>query len=146
MSQIKVKINIQTTFNSEHQNSEAYKIFLHSSGIWNYICVHLHFFDDDDEEEESVHEKEHRHVGLVDTLSVLLVPNVFSIRAYMIMQDAMSLGCMIACSVCTVGYIVGNFVFEQWDHERKMSKKRGASEESDEHVITYTEGKMIGAY
>merc|ERR1719197_1580660 len=30
-----------------HQNSEAYKIFLHSTGIWNYICVHLHFYDDE---------------------------------------------------------------------------------------------------
>ena len=127
-----------------HENSEAYKIFLHSSGIWNYICVHLHFFDDE-EEGDSMDEdgEEHRHVGLVDTLSVLLVPNVFSIRTYVIMEDFMSLYCMATCLVCTIGYIVGNFVFERWDHDRKVLKRRKAREENDEDTILYTEGKLM---
>ena len=108
-----------------HQNSEAYKIFLHRSGIWNFICVHLHFMPpDDDEGDDDSEVDEHRHVGLVDTLSLLLVPNVFSIRTYGIMQDNLSLGCMITCLTCTFGYVVGNFVFEEWDHRRKIGRRR----------------------
>ena len=125
-----------------HQNSEAYKIFLHSTGIWNYICVHLHFYNDDwtDDDESAGEELDaHRHVGLVDTLSVLLVPNVFSIRTYNIMQDSMSLGCMIICVTCTLGYVVGNFAFEQWDHNRKVATRRHALEVNDD----LTEGKIL---
>ena len=141
-----------------HQNSEAYKILLLKSGIWHFLCIHLHFYDDDDDggggddddddkQDDAEKDKEHRHVGLVDTLSILIVPNAFSIRTYNIMQDDLSLGAMITCVTCTIGYVLGNCVFERWDHERKVARRRTTHDspayKENDNDITYAEGKMI---
>ena len=70
------------------------------------------------EGKESLH-----HVGFVDTLAILIVPNVFSVRASSIMDDELSRSLLGLTLTFTIGYSIMNIIFIRWERVNPNDKE-----------------------